>query len=227
MWATPGGGIDPGETPSRDRARARRGGRAVGSRDRAVDLDARARVPVLGRELGRAGRALRLRPGACFEPQPRFTPEQLAAEFVTGMRWWTQEELASSDELFAPSRLPELVAALLRDGPPGEPSTSASSASRSRRTARARRPSRGCSPCTHAASRTRSHAAVLELHARSRPLRREAHLDLGAGGLADQPLQREADAAAPSSRSCAQSCCAVVGHLVEQAADPGARRRRP
>jgi 8-oxo-dGTP diphosphatase len=56
-----------------------------------------------------------------FEPQPCFTPEQLAAEFVTGMRWWTQAELAASNELFAPRRLPELVAALVRDGPPGEP----------------------------------------------------------------------------------------------------------
>ena len=56
-----------------------------------------------------------------FEPAPRFTPEQLASEYVTEIRWWTQEELASSDELFAPRRLPELVAALLRDGPPGEP----------------------------------------------------------------------------------------------------------
>ena len=56
-----------------------------------------------------------------FEPAPRFTPEQLAAEYVTAVRWWTQEELAASEELFAPRRLPELVAALLRDGPPGEP----------------------------------------------------------------------------------------------------------
>ena len=56
-----------------------------------------------------------------FEPLPQFTVEQLAAEFVTGMRWWTLDELSASQELFAPRRLPELVAALLRDGPPGEP----------------------------------------------------------------------------------------------------------
>jgi hypothetical protein len=56
-----------------------------------------------------------------FEPAPRFTPEQLAAEYVTGMRWWTREELAASEALFAPRRLPELVAALLRDGPPEAP----------------------------------------------------------------------------------------------------------
>ena len=48
-------------------------------------------------------------------------PSELAAEFVTGLRWWTPAELEASDELFAPRRLPELVAALLRDGPPGEP----------------------------------------------------------------------------------------------------------
>jgi 8-oxo-dGTP diphosphatase len=57
-----------------------------------------------------------------FEPTPRHTIEQLAAEWVTGIRWWTQEELgAAGDVLFAPRRLPELVAALVRDGPPGEP----------------------------------------------------------------------------------------------------------
>jgi 8-oxo-dGTP diphosphatase len=56
-----------------------------------------------------------------FEPTPVFTTEQLASEYVTAIRWWTQEELAATRELFAPRRLPELVAALLRDGPPGEP----------------------------------------------------------------------------------------------------------
>ena len=56
-----------------------------------------------------------------FEPAPRFTPEQLTAEHVAGLRWWTPAELAASAELFAPRRLPELIAALLRYGPPGEP----------------------------------------------------------------------------------------------------------
>jgi hypothetical protein len=56
-----------------------------------------------------------------FEPVPVFTVEQLASEYVTGIRWWTQKELAASEEWFAPRRLPELDAALLRDGPPGEP----------------------------------------------------------------------------------------------------------
>jgi len=37
------------------------------------------------------------------------------------MRWWTADELAEADTIFAPSRLPELLRALLLDGPPAEP----------------------------------------------------------------------------------------------------------
>ena len=55
------------------------------------------------------------------EPVPRFTPEQLTAEYVAEVRWWTLTELLESEALFAPRRLPELVATLLRAGPPEEP----------------------------------------------------------------------------------------------------------
>ena len=47
--------------------------------------------------------------------------DELLAEYVTEIRWWTQAELGAADTLFAPRRLPELVAALVRDGPPREP----------------------------------------------------------------------------------------------------------
>ncbi len=46
---------------------------------------------------------------------------ELLEENVTGLRWWTPEELRASRETFAPSWLPALVAALLREGPPPEP----------------------------------------------------------------------------------------------------------
>ena len=40
---------------------------------------------------------------------------------MTAVRWWTSDELATSDTLFAPRRLPALVAAIVREGPPAEP----------------------------------------------------------------------------------------------------------
>ena len=122
VWATPGGGLDPGET-----------------HEHAIVRELEEEVGLVGFEIGpwiwtrehvfpfesglwdgQVERYTLVRTDA-FEPAPRLTPDELAAEFVTAVRWWTPAELAASDELFAPRRLAELVAALLRDGPPGEP----------------------------------------------------------------------------------------------------------
>jgi len=45
----------------------------------------------------------------------------LAAEHVYGHRWWTLDELESSEERLAPRALGTQLRALLRDGPPAEP----------------------------------------------------------------------------------------------------------
>jgi len=45
----------------------------------------------------------------------------LNAEYVTAVRWWTQEELTATDAQFAPRDLPLLVRELLLTGPPAAP----------------------------------------------------------------------------------------------------------
>ena len=54
---------------------------------------------------------------------PRLTWEQLRAERLHELRWWSPAELADPGDgvIFAPRRLPELVADVLANGPPPAP----------------------------------------------------------------------------------------------------------
>lgn len=56
-----------------------------------------------------------------FDPVPAFTVEQLRTEHVTGLRWWSLEELVHPVEPHFPQRLPELLAQLRDEGPPRVP----------------------------------------------------------------------------------------------------------
>lgn len=122
VWAAPGGGIEPGET---DEHALRRElaeeaglegfglGRLVWTRSHTVPLGG-------GRWDGQRESYYLVRTPS-FEPVPGLTSEELRAEGMTAVRWWTPEELEASDALFAPRRLPLLVRELLLHGPPAEP----------------------------------------------------------------------------------------------------------
>jgi ADP-ribose pyrophosphatase YjhB (NUDIX family) len=118
-WATPGGGVEPGE-----------------SLDTAIRRELHEEVGLLDVELGPIiWERTHIFPFANFSGQyekfffvrtstsdinPSFSQEELLAERLTASRWWTVSEIRASDEQFAPSDLATLLETLLAQGPPND-----------------------------------------------------------------------------------------------------------
>ena len=123
VWALPGGGIDEGETPHEALRRELIEEIGLYGPDIGSHIWTRLHIfPFLnGKFDGQREEAFVVRVAKGFEPRPTFDWDQLNAEYVFELRWWTLDELRSADIITAPQLLAALVTEFVATGAPATP----------------------------------------------------------------------------------------------------------